>query len=336
MGERGGARFKVLGPLEVTLGERTIAVPAGRLRSVLALLVLAAGRPVSVNEVAERLWPERTPKRVRGTVHTYVARLRRLLGDDLIETSRGGSYRMAVGAEDVDLCRFRDLVRESRTAPSAEAELVTLAEALDLWRGRAFADMDDAWLDRDVVPRLTDEWLTAVERHIDLRLQAGYAGDAIAELRELTAGYPTRELLWLRLIEALHRTGRRVEALETYGQLRTVLAEEFGIDPSDPLQRMRRAILLSGPAPAEPLATTPERKVEPTGQMLAGRAGFADRPECSDAVRLGRPWWGEPQPLPGLEELSGRVGRLDADNARLAAENEALRAQNAELRRGLG
>jgi DNA-binding SARP family transcriptional activator len=318
MGDRGGTRFNILGPLEVTLGERSVAVPTGRLRSVLALLVLAAGQSVSVHEVAERLWPERAPVRVRGTVHTYVARLRRLLGDDLIQTSYGGSYRMTVADEGVDLCRFRYLVRDSRTAPSAKAELAMLEEALGLWRGRAFADMDDAWLDQEVVPGLTDEWLSAVERHIDLRLRAGQAGEVIAELRQLTADYPTRELLWLRLIEALHRTGRRVEALDAYQQLRTVLAEEFGIDPSDTLQRMQRAILRSGSS---------ERPMCGAHGALSGRDG-------------GSPSYDELVATVGgltrrLNELPGRLGLLDADNARLVAENEALRAQNAALRRAV-
>lgn len=376
MSERGGVRFNILGPLEVTLGERSVAVPAGRLRSVLALLVLALGRSVSVHELAERLWPELMPKQVRGTIHTYVARLRRLLGDDLIETTRGGSYRIAVAADVVDLCRFRELVRTSRTARSPQAELITLEEALGLWRGRAFADMNDAWLGRDVRPRLTDEWLTAVERHIDLRVQIGYVGDAITELRELIAGNPTRELLWLRLIPALHRTGRRVEALEAYRQLRTVLAQELGIDPSETLQRMHRAILMGSPPPSE-LPTTPRGSNEdPTRQMPRGTAGLCGRQDSDDASQLVpsvadedrrptagggiygeatspevpsaaagprrrshritrvRPWWVEFQGLPGLQELSRRIGLLAAENARLVAENKALRRQNAELRRG--
>jgi DNA-binding SARP family transcriptional activator/tetratricopeptide (TPR) repeat protein len=308
MRERGGARFNVLGPLEVILDDRRIAVPSGQLRSVLALLVLGVGRSVSVSEMAERLWPDRLPGRVRGTVHTYVARLRRLLGDDLIQTSSGGGYLIAVPAENVDLCRFRALIRDSRTAASTAAESAALEEALGLWRGRAFADMNDAWLDRQVVPRLTEEWLAAIERQIDLRIQTGQAGEVIAELRELIAGHPTRELLWLRLMDALHRAGRRVEALDTYQQVRAVLAEEFGIDPSHRLQQMHRAILLSDTAPTEPSTTPLGLPSGPVRQMPPDIVGFCGRAELNELDRLVPVIEGEGRRLTTVVAIDGAPG----------------------------
>src|SRR5438874_1130411 len=83
-------------------------VPAGQMRTLLASLLLAVGQSVPVDELAERLWPDRLPKRERAVVHTYVARLRRLLGHDLVETTPGGRYRLAVAAEQVDVWCFRD------------------------------------------------------------------------------------------------------------------------------------------------------------------------------------------------------------------------------------
>jgi len=226
MGQRSDIRFRVLGPLEVTVRDRVVLVPAGQMRTLLASLLLAVGGSVPVDELAERLWPDRLPKRVRAAVHTYVARLRRLLGHDLVETTPGGGYQLALAAEQVDLWRFRDLLQRSRAVGSAAAELAMLQEALGLWRGRPFLDIDSTWLRREVIPRLVDEWFTAVERRIDLELGTAPPGNVIAELRALIAEEPTRESLWLRLIDALHRSGRRVEALDAYQQVRTILGDK--------------------------------------------------------------------------------------------------------------
>jgi DNA-binding SARP family transcriptional activator/tetratricopeptide (TPR) repeat protein len=298
MGERGCVRFGVLGPLEVTVGGRVVVVPAGKLRSLLASLVLVVGRSVSIDEVAEWLWPERAPARVRAVVHTYVARLRRLLGDELIRTVPGGGYLLAVAVEDVDLWRFRELLGRAGAAGSVEAELVLLEEALALWRGRPFGDVDPIWQDHEVVARLMEEWFAAVERRIDLRLRGGQAGRVVAELQQLIADSPTRESLWLRLIDALHRAGRRVEALDAYQRVRAVLADEFGIDPSDALQRVHRAILLDGAVSADEStaqsadgsverSTVASRVVgEPVRQLPHDIARFCSRAELAELDRL--------------------------------------------------
>lgn len=238
--------FNVLGPWEVRVGSRPVAIPSGQLRAVLASLLLAASQPVPIDTLAEQIWPERLPARARGTLHTYVTRLRRLLGRDLIRTSPGSGYLLDAGEENVDLHRFHELLRKADMAGSPEIELARLQEALALWRGRPFGDVASTWLDRDVVPRLTEEWFSATERRIDLELAAGHQAKLIAELSELTHRYPTRESLWSRLITALHRAGRRAEALDSYRQLRDVLREELGIDPSEQLAHLQRLVLLDG------------------------------------------------------------------------------------------
>jgi DNA-binding SARP family transcriptional activator len=238
--------FNVLGPWEVRVEGRPVTIPSGQLRAVLASLLLAANQPVAIETLADQIWPERLPARARGTLHTYVTRLRRLLGRDVIRTSPGSGYLLDAGEENVDLHRFHDLLRQANEATSPAIELARLHDALALWRGRPFGDVASTWLDRDVVPRLTEEWFSATERRIDLELAAGQQGKLIAELSELTSRYPTRESLWSRLITALHRAGRRAEALDCYRQLREVLREELGIDPSDQLAQLQRIVLLDG------------------------------------------------------------------------------------------
>jgi len=238
-------RVTLLGPWEVWTDDRVVHLPAGRLRTLMTSLVLSAGEPVGLDVLAEQVWPERLPRRARATLHTYVGRLRKLLGPDLIHTHPGGGYVLAIDPECVDLHRFRGLLGQAEQTDDPAEELLILREALGLWRGRPFADMYSTWLDRDVLPGLTEEWFAATGRRIDLEL-ASRPERLIAELRELTSRFPTREALWVQLITALHQTGRRAEALTTYQQVRAMLSTELGMDPSEQLVTLQRAILLDG------------------------------------------------------------------------------------------
>jgi DNA-binding SARP family transcriptional activator len=261
------AAFRLLGTWEVRTERGDVYVPAGRLRTLLTSLALAAGEPVGLDELAEQLWPERLPASARGTLHTYVGRLRKLLGPELVRTHPGGGYVLDVAPDCVDLHRFRALLRRAEETECAEDELALLRQAFTLWRGQPFVEMYSTWLDREVRPRLTEEWFAATCRRIDLELAAGRPERLIAELRDLTSRHPTRESLWLRLITALHLAGRRAEALATYQHVRSVLSEELGIDPSEQLVALQRRVLLDGAAEPDPLVPAP-RSPEPSPRQL--------------------------------------------------------------------
>src|SRR5690242_21282905 len=51
---------------------------------------------------------------------------------------------------------------------------------------------------------------------------------------------PVREGLWELLMVALYRDGRQADALATYQQARTWLAEELGLDPGLQLQQLEQ------------------------------------------------------------------------------------------------
>jgi DNA-binding SARP family transcriptional activator len=278
-------RFLVLGSWEVVNRGGPVVIPAGQMRVLLASLLVSEDRSVPADGLAKQLWPDRPPARERATVHTYVARLRRLLGREVIQTTPEG-YQLGVAAERIDLWQFRDLLRRAAGAGSVDAELVLLREALALWRGRPFAGMESTWLERDVVPGLEEEWFAATERRIDLEMRAEHSVAPVVELYDLVRTYPTRESLWLRLIDALHRCGRRAEALDAYQQARRILTEELGIEPGDALQQTHRRVLLdgataptsgsgSGPAAAVPLEIGPTRQLPHDVANFSGRAELA-------------------------------------------------------------
>jgi DNA-binding SARP family transcriptional activator len=87
MGSAG--EFRLLGPLEVRRDGRVIPIRAGKHRALLACLLLRANRVVPVADLVEALWGDSPPARTRGTLQTYVMRLRQVLGEpsSIITTS---------------------------------------------------------------------------------------------------------------------------------------------------------------------------------------------------------------------------------------------------------
>ncbi|GAA0542066.1 BTAD domain-containing putative transcriptional regulator [Actinomadura welshii] len=260
---------EVLGPLRVSVDGRPVELPAGRLRALLAVLAMSAGRTVPTDTLVTALWGTDARGDPRANVRTNVRRLRRALetaGTQPI-AARPGGYLLAADPDRVDALRFGRLLDEAADAPDAAAERSRLSTALALWRGTPFAGVRSDWLERSAAPALEERYLTALERHVDLLLADG-SPPAPAELAEVAERYPLRESLWARLLRVLGAAGRPAEALERYEALRRRLAEELGTDPSPELRQVH-ADLLAGGAPAV-------RRAVPR-QLPAAVSGFAGR-----------------------------------------------------------
>jgi DNA-binding SARP family transcriptional activator len=252
MTDGAGVEVRLLGPLEVLVDGRPVAVPGGKPRVALVVLALRVGQPVSVETLADRLWGSEPPENIRGSLQSSMVRLRRALdggpAGSCLETVRGG-YRLAVDPDRVDLARFRRLAAGAAGERDRAAAREVLAAALALWRGEPLAGVDSPVLRRDELPGLVEEYLSAVERRTDLDLALGHLAELVPELRELCGRHPLRESLWARLIAVLARLGRGAEAIETYHVMRTGLAEELGVDPSAALRQQYRRLLGGEPEP---------------------------------------------------------------------------------------
>ena len=53
--------FRILGPLEVRVGDRVLRIPGRRQRALLALLLLNANRVVSADRLLDELWAREAP-----------------------------------------------------------------------------------------------------------------------------------------------------------------------------------------------------------------------------------------------------------------------------------
>lgn len=240
---------RLLGPFDVSVDGRPVALTAGRLRAVLAVLALSAGQTVSLDRLATTVWAEEDPPgNVRRSVQTYMARLRSALGAGSIGRTPTG-YVLHADPEQVDALRFGRLLGSAAAESRAGAERTLLAEALGLWRGSPFEGVPAGGLAESETPWLVERYLTALEWRLDLDLRAGRHREIIAELSELTARHPLREPLWARLLIALDRSGRRADALACYETVRARIATELGADLDPSLQRIH-ADLLAGRPPA--------------------------------------------------------------------------------------
>ncbi|GAA3169972.1 hypothetical protein GCM10020001_115380 [Nonomuraea salmonea] len=242
---------KVLGPLEVTVGGRPVRLTRSRLRTLLVALALSAGKTVSMDRLAEMVWSDEFPANSRRTLQNYAGGLRGALGGRWIETRPNGLLLRAA-ADDVDALRFVRLAEQAAHARDTETERGLLDEAMALSRGEPFEDVPSRWLHETEAPHLAERWLAALERRADLDVAGGPAGDVLAELSKWAPRYPLRESLWLRLLKALDRHGRRAEALQRYEELRSRLAHELGIDPGPELRHLHASLLADHPAPPPP------------------------------------------------------------------------------------
>ncbi|WP_421741590.1 BTAD domain-containing putative transcriptional regulator [Cellulomonas sp.] len=268
--------FRVLGPFEVWAGASRLDVGGPKERALLALLLTAPGRVLSVPTIVAGLWGDQPPGGAEKTVMSYVSRLRHGLPDGAAHTvvTRRPGYLASVGREQVDAERFRSLVADGHRQLAAEPELAaaTLREALELWQGDAYAEFDApfAVAERGALEELR---LAALEDRIAADLETGAGPELVGELEALVTDLPLRERLWVQLMTALYRSGRQADALRSYQRARSWLVEELGVEPSSELQAVHSRVLvhdqrLLGPtAPAA--GQSPARAVAPT---FVGRA----------------------------------------------------------------
>jgi DNA-binding SARP family transcriptional activator/tetratricopeptide (TPR) repeat protein len=239
--------FGLLGPFEMRVAGRLVPVRSPKHRILLAALALRAGRAVPVRDLAEAMWGAHQPANPRRAAQLAIVRLRALLDEagaaGAIVTSANG-YLIDVPPGQVDVECFRSgLVEADRALDHPAAEAAALHAALAHWRGEPLSDVPSDALQQQTVPRLREQRLYALERRFDADLRLGRHERVIGELVQATTDHPLRERFWVQLMTALHRAGRRADALAAYHDGRRHLAEELGIDPGEEMRQAHAAVL---------------------------------------------------------------------------------------------
>ncbi|GAA0228838.1 hypothetical protein GCM10010492_29050 [Saccharothrix mutabilis subsp. mutabilis] len=273
-------KFGVLGPLTVRTADGTpVPIRGKRLRTLLSVLLVHAGRPVPSHQLVDALWEGEPPKSYLSNLHTYVSRLRDRLPDLRIDHT-DGLYTARVDPADLDLLVFRGRVDAARLAVR-RGEHALAADlyrgALELFRDRPLLDLDAPALEPEI-SHLESTRLLLVEDRFEAELNAGRHVEVVAELEALVAERPTRERLCRQLMLALCAAGRQADALAAYRTTRDRLVEAVGVEPGPALRRLHREILrgdVPEPTPAE--ATPPESAAFPICQLPPDTADFSGR-----------------------------------------------------------
>jgi DNA-binding SARP family transcriptional activator len=240
--------FRILGPIGARANGVNVDIGPARQRSILGSLLVEPERPASLEALVDRVWGDEPPNGVRGLVHTYITRLRRALagavqGEDLpvvlARTSSG--YQLDIDPGDVDLSRFNRLVQQARRADAARRSAL-LEQALRTWHGEALTGMTSDWAER-LRENLRQAKTEALTQWADSELLLGRPATTVPDLRAALLADPMSEPLTERLMRALYVDGRSVDALEQYHELRGLIADQFGADPSLRLQELYETVL---------------------------------------------------------------------------------------------
>ncbi len=339
----------VLGPTLVVAeeGDAPVELRAAKHRALLAALALHQGRTVSSDVLVEAIWGPDAPASAATTLQSYVSVVRRALEPDLparaassylLSTDNG--YRLVATSDAEEFAATvhevhgqlgslaTELVPVAEDPSSADAPAQQLADALRLWRGTAYDDLPDSDITRPERARLDALRLLALEDRATWLVAAGRDAEAVAELESLTREHPLRERPWQLLAITLARTGRQAEALAALDQLRTVLDEELGLEPSRDVNQLQTSIL--------------RHELPAARARSAGPLPIADEPQHVNITLPDWPLVGREQHLAALEELLDRadsgvpafatlVGEPGAGKSRLGAELAARAQQRGAL-----
>ncbi|MFF2818465.1 BTAD domain-containing putative transcriptional regulator [Kitasatospora cineracea] len=335
--------FGILGPVQVydeSTG-RGVVPPGAKQRALLGALVVKAGQVVPVERLVDELWDEHPPANAANALQAHVARLRRLLpppapGEPPHEwlVTRPLGYALRPGRIDTDARRFHRMVAEGRALAGADPGLAAdaLREAMALWRGPALEGSGRGAICSAEASLLEESRLVALEALYDACLRADRCDGITGELEELTTAHPLRERFYDLLMAALHRCGRRAEAIGVYDRARRRLLRDLGVEPGPILRERVEAVLdhrEPGPVPwpsGRTAAAYPAAAAFPapvTAVAAGSRAGPAG--EVGAAAEVG-----------ALREevvrLNSRLEQLSRDQRELLGRLERLSARRTALR----
>ena len=238
--------ISVLGPL-------TLDDPAPRLSPretlVLAALAVAGDESLSADQLSEVVWGDTPPASWHKNLQTCVVRLRKVLGPEAIKTN-GHGYQLTLPVDAVDARRFEALAtrgHELLQLGGADRAAYLLGQALALWRGRPYTELEEWEPGSLEASRLSQLRLDVQEWWLEASVQAGRHREILAQAQTLANAAPLRERRWELLALAQYRAGRQGEALRTISGVRRRLVDELGIDPGPGLGELERAILRQDP-----------------------------------------------------------------------------------------
>lgn len=234
----------MLGPVELLDDAGGMVELSGaKMRGLLAVLAVEAGRTVTPQRLIDVLWGE---QEVHGpnVVQGVVSKLRKAAAADAssLVVTRPAGYELAVAREQIDLHRFEQLVdRASASPPEQAADL--LCAALALWRGVPLGGAPDTGMIDAIRARLSEMRESARDQLTEVQLALGQHHRLVGDLEALIVDDPLRERRWAQLMRALYGAGRQADAMRAFQRARAVLVDTIGAEPGPELRRLEAAVL---------------------------------------------------------------------------------------------
>lgn len=242
--------FSILGPLRVQ-GNIEICSPVRR--AILTSLLLRAGQPVVITEMAELLW-DAPPTSAAANIRSHLTGLRRDLekaGAGLssrITTYRGGQsgYGLQAAPDEIDLSRFTQASRHARSLLSrgdAESAITTLEQAMVLWRGPFGQDLPATRWFHAHAAGLNRARFDAYQTLFTACVLANRTEMLAYRIESVIADAPYRQRLW-ELLAAVHCIdGDAAGALIVIKRCQALFADDLGLDLPPDVEAMRHAAL---------------------------------------------------------------------------------------------
>lgn len=238
---------RILGPVDIVVDDRPVAIVGSRRKAVLAVLALHQGRIASTSRIIDAVWGDAPPSTAVNTLQRHVSYLRWILTDKNAISFHSPGYVLNLGPDATDAAVAHTLIERGKTCADPAAGAAALRAALNLWRDKALVDVTGlTWLDEQAERLNLLRW-QAQQALVAVELELGEHAPLVAKLERMVVSHPFDERLHAQLMLALYRTGRQADALGAYRQLRHILAENLGIDPSPALRALEAAVLRQDP-----------------------------------------------------------------------------------------
>lgn len=315
---------RILGPTHIQVGHERTHIRGTKQRILLSHMVLSNGRPVPISRLVNDLWTGASPRNAPHALQEHVSRLRTALQVD-IELLAGAGYRLAADQIVSDTSHFAQLCdRGQRQLKDGDPEgaVITLEEAMALWRGPLLDDLADVDGLRAHKLQLEEMWRQATSHRIDAYIACDRGPEVLAEIKTFLDADPLRDYSWYQLIQALDQGGQRNEALQAFHDARELFIDVLGVEPSARLGQLHTSILRAiddAPEATEPTTPTTAPDHETRASSLVGR-----RHELSVLEQV----WQESAAGLQVVTISGEPGvgksRLATEFARSVAARGAL------------
>lgn len=241
-----GLQIRLLGPVTVIRSDGTQVDGSNwrrsKVRALLGILALQAGRPVHREQLLEALWSDLDYSAALANLNTTIYHLRRSLSPAVASASPGNRigyesdhYILRWSASDwLDTIMFEQKIRCARGAATPAEAALHYQEALGIYRGHLLDDVilvcqDDYYLREQ--ERLRGQYLTIMEEYAVLEEERQH-NDIAEELygRILTFD-PCHESACHRLMALLLRVGNRTRALSHFVQLSEAMQRDLDTCP---------------------------------------------------------------------------------------------------------